>query len=260
MKNFLKKLSYNQSVNIVYRFFRNNYFHLLICLIVVFLIVVKELSKNAPPIINLPADSINYYWDILNSLGISYIAGFIFYLLVVYIPEQRKRRNIEVSLSTHFGTICNNACRYLNETFIAFNFEFEETSNIEQSFTQFNSDKDPYEVLSSSIAKSEYFHYYEEPYKNRYEHILEASSKILEHKNKLVPYIAFMNKQELNCYSVLEDIRIFEQIHKLPTIGYYFWNTLDEVLELIRYSEKTLRWSRKYKAEYKDMKRELLAQ
>lgn len=251
IRNYLKPLI---------SFFSKNYFHIIVCLFVIILIFLRNLSNEWRPIINLPATTLNYYWDILINIGISYIAGFFFYLLIVYIPDQRRRKNVEVSLKIHFAAIYRNACVYLDETFIAFDFEFDETTNLQQTFVTSNSDKDPYKILSNSIAKSDFFYYYEEPYKNRFEIILEASDNILKNKCKLVPYIAYMNREELNCYSILEDIRIFDQIHKLSSIGYYFFDTLDEILELIKVSGKTLKWAHRYKAEYRNMKKELLAQ
>ncbi|HQO10041.1 MAG TPA: hypothetical protein PLK90_04175 [Clostridiales bacterium] len=252
----IQHANYYRIVKVVKCFVKTNWFHIIAIFFIACMIFLKNLTKDWSPIINVPCDTINYYWDILISLGISYTAGFIFYLLVVYFPEQQKRTNVETSLNTLFRTIQTNACKYLDETFKAFGYEFPATTNLKDTFSKNNLNNDPFKVLSNSITESDILNLYENT-NNRYEIIIQTSSKILSCRDKLIPYIQYMNKDELICFSALEDIRIFDHISNLPKIGYYFYDTLDEVLDLIKKTEKILDSDFEYIAAYKNPEKEI---
>jgi hypothetical protein len=62
----------------------------------------------------------------------------------------------------------------------------------------------------------------------------------------MVAYLPYLNKEELDFYAQLEDAPIFRNMKDLETgLGYefFFYESLDEILALIRMSEKILKRS-----------------
>ncbi|MEN9306455.1 MAG: hypothetical protein RL173_387 [Fibrobacterota bacterium] len=238
--------SFAKHINVAVHVLSDNKFHAVFVLISISLMIFRRLCDHMPPIINLNAETVNYYWDILINVCISYIASIIFYLVVVYFPEQR--RNNTIRTKTHMLIVNINSCMtsFLDETFNAFDYRFEETEELAKLFHENFSEMHPFKILKASIAINGNFDYYENEGGNRYDIILRKSETIIQKKNEMVAYLPYLNKEELDFYAQLEDAPIFRNMKDLETgLGYefFFYESLDEILALIRMSEKILKRS-----------------
>lgn len=220
-------------------FVRRNRFHIGFIAVVGIAIIARDCSRFSSPIIKVSATTIDYYWDIFINIGISYISAVIFYIVVVYIPENKRRYALNEKIKLSFIRTRNNLELFLSITFEAMNVAFSETEgeSVSQIFLVSLKGKDPFPILSQSIKKYDGVIVTEKHGTSRYNLLVKIANEIIKQRRELIKLIPYLSQSELMLYSELEDILIFDRmgdLKNLPASDHHFYAAFDEIITLIR--------------------------
>lgn len=202
---------------IVKQYLKNNpYLNILLALslfiVITFPFCYKYLTTNY-----LFYYDFEYYYGLLRDLSLGYIISLLFYILVVFWPETKKKNLIKTKTNILFARLSTSLGKYIIATLAAFNIEIDENDDIIQkskSILEENRDK-IYLKLSREIDKADIELKFEKNYSTYLDIITDNSSRIEKLTNDLIPFLPFLDKSELELYTEIEDILIFEYIPNL---------------------------------------------
>ena len=203
-------------------------------------------TKDMPVIVPFDVDTVNYYYEIFVNFSIGYIISLLFYNLVVYYPEQKRKLTIKSKTATIIARLQTYLYQYIFETFLAFDIPFKESDDFETAFIQKAVQKDIYEVLSKKSRDDT------NEGKTSIQVISDCSQMIIKLKSELVPFLLFMDHKEVELYTDLEDIFIFENIYKLGRgegISSLFFSDFEFVIDAYKTVEKLV-GAAQFKIEY----------
>ena len=207
-------------------YLKNNMALNVLLIVSILIIVSRDLSRNSNALFSWNVDTVNYYYNVFENLSIGFIVTLIFYIIVVYYPEEKKRFNVNVKLHRTLARLMNSLQGYIYMTCSAFNVENGEIKNdIIEKYREFN--------LHDILSKNN--NIYEMENNSSYLDNLKISSKgIIKLKEDLLPFLVFMNDKESNAYAEIEDILIFESIDKLnlgPHFECLFFDDFNYIIE-----------------------------
>ncbi|OCH12311.1 hypothetical protein [Aliivibrio fischeri] len=169
------------------------------------IIVSFQLSKSMPALFNWNVDVVNYYYDIGVNLSISYIVSTIFYVLVVYYPERKKNLAIRAKTSILFARLQTNMGGFIDCVLQSANLDLKVDEDIESVYLKSLANIDLITCMRETRT--------DEPFVDNVsclEKAINAAKKIELLKNSLIPFITYLNDDELDLYLELEDTFIFE--------------------------------------------------
>lgn len=201
-------------------------FLLLVSMVV---IVSFQVSKNWPVLFGLDAETVNYYYSVFVDLSLGYVVSLIFYVLVVYCPEKRRKLLVRAKTSIVFARLQTVLKAYIFSTLDAFDINFKSTDDIEKSFVEKAQKRDLVNVL-----KNKQNEVYLGMGDTVFDLIVQASIKIINLRQSLIPFLMFMEDDELDFYSDLEDILVFENVPMFGrglAVDGLFWNEFKYVVD-----------------------------
>ncbi|WP_409582742.1 hypothetical protein [Vibrio rotiferianus] len=179
---------------------------MLACILVV---VLCQISQDMPVLFGWNVNTVNYYKGVAGDLSIGYLVSAIFYILVVYYPQRKKQLIVKTKtsilfarLQTQLGTITSN---FVN----AIGIEVDASSGLPDEYNEKIDGMDVLSLMSKVESEGPWgTHTY-------LDEAINASAEIESLKTKLIPFLAYMDHQELDLYTDLEEIFIFENMDKL---------------------------------------------
>ncbi len=171
------------------------------------IIVLFQITNDMPVPQYFNAEVVNYYFDILVNLSLGYLVSTIFYILVVYYPERKKRIAVSAKTSILFSRVLVRLKLAIDSVLLAVDVKFEASEELPNRLLDVLQKRDL--IHSLKQKKLEDRHYGK---RRALDDLVRASSELESLIEKLVPFIGYMETSELELYSVLEDILIFEYI------------------------------------------------
>lgn len=190
---------------------------LLIFLLVISISITVSygITLNMPVIINVDYQVVNFFYGKLVDLSIGYVVSLLFYVLVVYYPEHTKKRKLRSRTIIIFGRLQTYIKTYMDMCVEVVDIRLGKYSvNSYEAWKKYfeNNRVDIFYCLGRELEDKTYRLYLEG---NTYLEVMEACAKNIEHyKRELIPLIMYLSDKELELYSTLEKILIFEQINK----------------------------------------------
>lgn len=188
-------------------YFISNWLVNIIAGIAVIIIVLFQMTNEIPVPKYLNADVVNYYFDIVVNLSMGYLVSATFYILVVYYPDRKKRIAVNAKTSILFSRVLVRLKAVINSVLLAVDVRFEPCDGLPTKLTEVLQKRDL--IHSLKQKKLEDRHYGK---RRALDDLVRVSSELESLIDKLVPFIGYMEPDELELYSVLEDILIFEYI------------------------------------------------
>ncbi|CAK1715582.1 hypothetical protein VCRA2113O325_110114 [Vibrio crassostreae] len=188
-------------------YFSSNWLVNVIAGIAVIIIVLFQATSEASVPKYLNADVVNYYFEILVNLSLGYLVSAIFYILVVYYPERKTRIAVSAKTSILFSRVLVRLRTAIDSVLLAVDVRFEACEELPSKLTDVLQKRDL--IHSLKQKKLEDRHYGK---RRALDDLVRVSNELESLIDKLVPYIGYMEINELELYSVLEDILIFEYI------------------------------------------------
>ncbi|HFG2105851.1 TPA: hypothetical protein ACGF4K_003445 [Vibrio cholerae] len=188
-------------------YFVTNWLVNIIAGIAVAIIVLFQITGGMPVPNFLNTEVVNYYFDILVNLSMGYLVSAIFYILVVYYPERKKRIAISAKTSILFARILVRLKTAIDSVLLAVDVRLDASYEFPETFTDVLQRRDL--IHSLKQKKLEDGHYGK---RRALDDLVRVSGELESLIDKLVPFISYMETDELALYSILEDILIFEYI------------------------------------------------
>ncbi|RBM24600.1 hypothetical protein DLR59_18680 [Vibrio tarriae] len=207
----IKRLKLLENINkAITQFVTTNKVVNAILLIAIFIIVGVEVSSNMPVLLGLDVDTINYYFNILVNLAIGYIVSTVFYVLVVYYPERKRKYLVQAKTSILFARLQTNLNTVIRSVVESANVKLDAECTIPKKYTDIIKQLDLIELMRQKQV--------EDPVHGKRfacDDFVRASNNIENLKSKLIPFIAYLEPKELELYADLEEILIFENVNDL---------------------------------------------
>lgn len=188
-------------------YFVTNWLVNIIAGIAVAIIILFQITSGMPVHNFLNSEVVNYYFDILVNLSMGYLVSTIFYILVVYYPERKKIIAISAKTSILFSRILVRLRTAIDSVLLAVDVRLDASYELPETFTDVLQRRDL--IHSLKQKKLEDKHYGK---RRALDELVRVSDELESLIDKLVPFISYMETDELALYSILEDILIFEYI------------------------------------------------
>ncbi len=192
----------------VFIFIKENIIVNVFLLLSVSIIVSFQLSKDTPVWFNWNTDIVNYYFDIVVNLSVGYLVSTIFYVLVVYYPDRKKKLAIKVKTSILFARLQTNLSEFIDCVLRSANQELKDGEDIENSYQPKIENLDLFNLMRNIKIS--------DPFSGDIsclEKSIGAARSIEKIKNQLIPFIAYLENKELDLYLDLEDTFTFENFN-----------------------------------------------
>lgn len=189
---------------------------LLIYLLVIFIgiIISYGITLNMPVIIDVDPQVVNYFYGKLVDLSVGYVVSLLFYFLVVYYPHHTKRRKLRSRTTVIFGRLQTYIKRYMDMCVEGLNIRLGryDANSYEKWSTYFKENRvDIFKKLNRELDEDRATYVEGDTY---LEVIKDCANNIEHYKRELLPLLMYLNEPEMELYSLLEDIFIFEQLGK----------------------------------------------
>lgn len=175
------------------------------------LIVLFQVTEDMPVLFNWNVDTVNYYFNILVNLSIGYLVSTIFFILVVYYPDRKKQKIIKVKTSILFARL-QTQLRTITTIFVdSVGVAVDASGGVPEQYKRHIEQVDIFNLMKL------YSVLHPDGTPDGLSEVVRASAEIESLKARLVPFLAYMDKRELNLYADLEEIFIFENMDSLDT-------------------------------------------
>jgi len=189
---------------------------ILLLVICILIIVSYGITDNWPVIIDVDHELVNFYYGKLIDLCDGYIVSLVFYIIVVYCPEYKRRENIRCKTHTIFARMQTYLRKYIEMCLRGFQIEVLEDDNVQEKWGEHFNEVyiDIYSVLNREFDDN-LTEMSNSRYGDTYIEVLNSCAKnIIKYKSELIPFVMFLDEAETELYIELEELFIFEQITK----------------------------------------------
>ncbi|ELI6421303.1 hypothetical protein RRM51_000675 [Aeromonas veronii] len=171
-------------------------------------IVSFQLSMSMPVWYNWNVEVVNYYYNVGVNLSMGYIVSTIFYVLVVYYPERKKKLAIKAKTFILFARLQTYISEFVNSVLASANVDLDIDDDIKNSYQE----KLVKLELIDLMRKTKASHPFGE-FTNCLEKAIYSAKKIEILKGSLVPFVSYLDDNELDLYLSLEDTFVYENFY-----------------------------------------------
>lgn len=171
-------------------------------------IVSFQLSMSMPVWYGWNVEVVNYYYNVGMNLSIGYIVSSVFYILVVYYPERKRKLAVKAKTSILFARLQTSMREFIDSVLASANVDLDVEEDIENSYQK----KLLKLELMDLMRKTEASHPFGE-YTTCLGKAIYSAKKIEVLKGSLVSFIAYLDDKELDFYLSLEDTFIYENFY-----------------------------------------------
>lgn len=141
-------------INYIKDYIASNKILNIILLLAIMIIISFQVSNKWPVLFNLDVEVVNFYYNVLVNLSIGYITSLIFYILVIYYPEKKRKFIIRAKTSIIFARLQTNLHAFIFGTLSAFDIPFKSTDDFENCFIKKAQNLNVLEVLKTKKMKT----------------------------------------------------------------------------------------------------------
>ena len=173
------------------------------------IIFLFQTSQDMTVWFGINVETVNYYFEVFVNLSLGYLVSTIFYILVVYYPDRKKQKKVSAKTSILFARM-QTQLRTITSIFIeSVAFDVDATTKVSDKYKEHINNIDILELMGKLKVEQP------DGQSTGLEEVIRASSEIESLKNRLIPFLAYMQSKELDLYADLEEIFIFENMDKL---------------------------------------------
>ncbi|MHA7229499.1 hypothetical protein ACVT98_09785 [Vibrio campbellii] len=173
-------------------------------------IVLIQLGESLPPAFGLSVEAANFYLDVLLNIAIGYIVSTIFYVIVVYYPDRQKKASISAKTRIIFARLQTSLRTVISSVVESVGVEFSAEDSVSVRYLNIIEQQNLIDLMEQIET--------EDPVHGKrtlLEDFVRASNNIENLKAKLIPFIAYLDSEELEFYTYLEELFIFENVNDL---------------------------------------------
>ncbi len=163
-----------------------------------------------PPLFGLSVETANYYIDVLLNITIGYIVSTIFYVIVVYYPDRHKQASIRTKTHIIFARLQTSLNTVIDSVVESVGVELKAEESVPERYINIINQQDLIDLMERTET--------EDPVhgqRTKLEDFVRASNNIENLKSKLIPFIAYLDAKELEFYTIIEELFIFENVDDL---------------------------------------------
>lgn len=192
----------------------------LLLILALTIIVSFQVSKGWPTLFGWNSEIVNYYYEVTVNLAAGFCVSTIFFIIVVYYPDRKKKKLVNVKTSIIFARFQTHLNNFINCTIESYNLPLSPNDDIKNDYLPKIENTDPIKVMSECIN-------YDPIYNNdtMLKKAIHSSSEIEKLKKNIIPFLLYLENNELAFYAELENILIFENMDKLDR-----WPPKDQLL------------------------------
>lgn len=206
-------LCLKKSFNEIVKFYKGNRIVNFILVVSCIVIISFEITQDWPVLFGLNVAAVNYYYEIFIDLSIGYIVSTIFYVLVVYYPERKRNKAVNTKTSIIFARIQTNLRTAIDSFVTSVGVSIDTSNGVPEKYIEIIKGLEPFKLMKRNELNDQFY-----GRRSALDDFVRASDNIEVLKSKLVSFLAYISKEELDFYSNLEEILTFENTDKLEKL------------------------------------------